>query len=92
LLRGGCDSPVNVAAFGGLPLGPQLLSIGSPSNWTFLPSIFTSSAPGPTNFVMPWVFADTKPPPVALEATSPMLLNVAPLIATALPSILTFFE
>ena len=42
-----------VAALAGLPLGPQLFIIGSLRYWTFLPSIFTSSDPGPMNLVGP---------------------------------------
>lgn len=89
---GACTAPISVAEFGGLPLPPQLLSIGSASKCTLLPSIFTVSEPGLANLAGPWVLAEIKPPPVPLLAMSPMLLKVAPLIATVLPSILTFLE
>jgi len=78
--------------FGGLPLGPQLLSIRSLRRWTFLPSIFTVIEPGLMNLAGPWVLAEIKPPPVPLLAISPMLSKVAPRIATVLPSILTVVE
>src|SRR5262245_29754644 len=44
------------------------------------------------NLVGPWVLAEIKPPPVGLLAMSPTLLNVAPRMATAWPSILTVLE
>jgi hypothetical protein len=44
------------------------------------------------NLAGPWQLAEIKPPPVALLAISPMLSNIAPRIATVLPSIFTVFE
>jgi hypothetical protein len=69
-----------------------LLSMGSPSNWTFFPSIYTFMEPGPTKLVGPSALEETSPPPVALLATSPIEPKVAPLIATLLPSIVTLLE
>jgi hypothetical protein len=66
-----------------------LFIIGSLSNWTFLPSNFTSSEPGPMNFVGPCVFADISPPPVLFDAMSPWLLKLAPLTATGFFSTFT---
>ena len=63
--------------FAGLPLGPRLLSIESPSKWTFFPSILTVIEPGATNLAGPWQLAEIRPPPVPLLAISPMLSNVA---------------
>ena len=91
--KGACAAPNIVApVLGGLPLGPQLLSIASPSKWTFFPSIFTVIEPGAMNLAGPWVLAEISPPPVPLLAMSPMLSNVEPRIATVLPSILTVVE
>lgn len=84
-----CTTPIMVAEFAGLPLGPQLLSIWSPRSCTFLPSNFTSKDPGAMNFVGPWVLAEMRPPPVAFDATSPIEPKLAPLMATALPSTFT---
>src|SRR5690606_19660339 len=81
-----------VAELGKDPLGPQLLSTGSPSNCTFLPSILTFIEPGPTNLMGPWVLAETRPPPVALLAMSPVDAKLEPRTATGLPSIVTFLE
>ena len=85
-------TPISVAELGGLPLGPQLLSIGSPSSWTFLPSILTSMEPGSAKLVGPCVGAETNPPPVPLLAMSPIEPKVAPRMATAFPSIVTSCE
>ena len=87
------STPASVApVLGGVPSGPQLFSMGSPSRWTLFPSIFTVTEPSVMNLAGPCVFADSNPPPVPLLAMSPMLSKVAPQIATALPSILTVFE
>src|SRR5262245_58978379 len=57
----------------------------------FLPSALTSIEPGATHSVFPWVFAETRPPPVPWLATSPdgWLMKCDPLIATFFPSNLT---
>src|SRR5688572_20757579 len=84
--------PTRVAAFGGLPPGPQLLSIGSLRRCTFLPSTLTSSEPGPTKRAGPSTFDETTPPPVPLLAMSPTEVKVAPRIATLWRSNSTRFE
>ena len=42
-----------IYAVAGLPLGPQLLSIGSPSSCTAFPSIIAFMDPGPTKLQGP---------------------------------------
>ena len=46
----------------------------------------TSMEPGPTKLAGPCTLFETSPPPVPWLATSPVDLNVAPLIATLFPS------
>jgi len=82
-------TPISVAALAGLPLGPWFLSIGSPSNWTFFPSILTFMDPGPTKRVGPSTLAETIPPPLPWLAPSPVEPKVALRRATFFPSIVT---